>query len=102
MKTFILSITLCLLSSICSAEMIDKYNASISVVYVNNAGVYLMKIIGIDGWLNIGKAGDPVADALYSTALAAKLSNQCNLWVRYWTNDSDPAAYPTVGIISIH
>lgn len=82
--------------------MIDKANAEISIVYVNSAGVYLMQVKDVPGWMNIGKAGDNISDALYSTTLAAKLSKQNKLWIRYWTNESDPSQYPTVVIISLH
>jgi len=97
-KTLIFIIFLTL-STFSSAEMLDKYNAKITIVYVNNNGVYLIQVAGVSGWISLGEAGDPIADALYSTALTAKVSNQSNLWIRYWTNAS--GGYPTIGIISI-
>ncbi|MEE1672249.1 hypothetical protein SNR37_000016 [Agarivorans aestuarii] len=102
MKQYLLAAVLCLTSSFSYAEMVDKTGASISVVYVSSGGDYLMQLEGVSGWLRIGEAGNPNADALYSTALAAKLNNQSNVRVRYWTNDTDPTEFPTVGIIAIH
>ena len=101
MKRIFLAVAICIASNTAFSQMLDKYGATISAVYVNSDGNYLMQVAGVAGWLSIGNSGDPIADALYSTALAAKLSNQTNLWVRYWTNDANPGAYPSVGIISI-
>ncbi len=81
-----------------SAEMHDKHGASIEQVYINSGGVMLMKIAGVSGYLSIGKSGDKTSEILYSTALAAKLSNQTNLWIRYW---DAVEGYPSVGIIAI-
>lgn len=81
-----------------SAEMHDKHGASIEQVYINSGGVMLVQVSGVAGYLSIGKVGDKTSEVLYSTALAAKLSNQSNLWIRYW----DAAeGYPSVGIIAI-
>jgi hypothetical protein len=98
MKT-LLFLTLFIVSTFSSAEMLDKYNTKITVVYINSGGQYLMQVEGISGWLALGKAGDPIADALYSTALTAKVSNQQKVWVRYWTNAN--GGHPSVGIITI-
>ena len=84
------------------AEMHDLRNSSISEVYINDGGsgegVMLIKVPGVSGYLSIGKVGDKTSEILYSTALAAKLSNQTNLWIRYWDSAE---GYPSVGIIAI-
>ena len=80
------------------AEMHDLGSASISQVYINSGGVMLMQVPGVSGYLSIGKVGDKTSEILYSTALAAKLSNQTNLWIRYWDSAE---GYPSVGIIAI-
>ena len=79
--------------------MLDKHNAKITVAYINSGGQYLIQVEGISGWIALGKAGDPIADALYSTALTAKVSNQSNVWIRYWTSDN--GGHSQIGIISL-
>ena len=83
-----------------SAQKVDRYSTKITVAYINSQGEYLIQIDGFSNWLRLGKAGEPTADALYSTALAAKLSGQTNVWVRYY--ELGDGSWPTVGIISIH
>jgi hypothetical protein len=90
--------TLSLLSFSASAEMRDKHGSSIEQVYINSDGVMLVQVSGVVGYLSIGKVGDKTAEIMYSTALAAKLSNQSNLWIRYWDAVD---GYPSIGIIAI-
>ncbi len=78
----------------------DKTGATLERVYVNGSGDYLIMVEGVSGWMSIGKAGNPAADAMYMTALQAKLANESNLWIRYWTSDEDK--YPSVGIICVN
>ncbi|MDM3872680.1 hypothetical protein QSV34_15110 [Porticoccus sp. W117] len=95
-KAIVFALTI-IFSNICVAEMVDVSDVEIVEVYINSAGRMLMKIEGVPEWLEIGHAGNPAADALYSTALAAKLAKQ-NIWIRYWTQGDD---FSTVGIISV-
>ncbi|UTW46452.1 hypothetical protein KFE80_06125 [bacterium SCSIO 12696] len=95
-KAFIVALSL-ILSSTCLAESVDVSDVEIVEVYINSTGRMLMKIEGLPEWLEIGHAGNPPADALYSTALAAKLAKQ-KIWIRYWTQGDD---FSTVGIISV-
>lgn len=99
LNAFLLSVSL-FSSYAFSAQKVDRYSTQITVAYINSQGEYLIQIEGFSSWLKLGKAGDPTADALYSTALAAKLSKQTNVWVRYY--DSNDNSWPAVGIISIH
>ncbi len=96
LTSIILSILIC--QSAFAGERIDQRGAKIITVYINLNGLMLMKITDGPGWLSIGTAGNPTADAMYSAALAAKLSGQSNLWIRYVIQES---GYPTVSIISI-
>jgi hypothetical protein len=79
--------------------MLDKYHAKVTVTYINSGGQYLIKVEGVSGWIALGKAGDPITDALYSTALTAKVSSQSNVWIRYWTSDN--GGHAKIGIISL-
>ncbi|MBB3059894.1 hypothetical protein [Microbulbifer rhizosphaerae] len=80
------------------ADMHDKSGARITEVYINNAGVMLIQVEGVSGYLSIGEVGEKAAEVMYSTALAAKLSGQSNIWIRYWDVVN---GYPSVGIISL-
>lgn len=86
-----------LFASGANADMHDKGAATIEEVYVNSGGTMLIRVGGISGYLSLGTVGDKYAEIMYSTALAAKISNQSNLWIRYY----DTEGYPSVGIISI-
>lgn len=79
------------------SEMHDLYNTKITEVYINNGGTMLIRANGVSGYISLGIAGDKTAEILYSTALAAKLSQQ-NVWVRYWDSEN---SFPVIGIISI-
>ena len=92
------SVLALLLTLSACAEMHDLSSASISQVYINSSGVMLMQVPGVSGYLSIGKVGNKTSELLYSTALAAKLSKQTNLWIRYWDSSGE---YPFVGIIAI-
>lgn len=92
------SVLASLLTLSANSEMHDLNGASISQVYINSGGVMLMQVPGVSSYLSIGKVGDKTSEMLYSTALAAKLSNQTNLWIRYWDSSED---YPSIGIIAI-
>lgn len=81
-----------------NAAMHDKYGAKITEVYINSSGSMIIQIEGVSGYLALGSVGNKVAELMYSTALAAKLSGQSNLWIRY--RDATKG-YPIVGIISI-
>lgn len=86
------------LSSSAYAGKNDIHGAKITEVYINSEGVMLMRVDSLPTYLSIGKVGNKSSELMYSTALAAKLSGQSNLWVRYW----DAAqGFPTVGIISV-
>lgn len=106
MKKIILIVVFSVLSfTLFSADMVDKVNSQIISTYINNGGLYLIKISNYtatnrdDNWLTLGQVGDPIADALYATALSAKLANADNLWIRFWVSGTDR---PKVGIICIN
>ncbi len=82
-----------------SAQAFEQdYSAKIISAYVNSGGLVLIKIDSNTSWLEVGQAGDPVVDVMYSTALAAKVSERTDVWVR-WIPQS--AGYPKVTIVSI-
>lgn len=81
-----------------NADMHDKRDTKINEVYVNKDGLMMIKIEGVTGYMTLGSAGDKAAEMMYSTALAAKISGQSNVWVRYWDATS---GYATVDIVSI-
>ncbi|MEC4091565.1 hypothetical protein [Pseudoalteromonas rubra] len=60
----------------------DHYNNLVERVYINDSGQMRIKVSGIGHFVILGQAGEPKADARFSMALAAKLS-QTNVWVRY-------------------
>lgn len=85
----------------------DVYPAKLSRVYVNSGGEYLIMIDGMNRYLTMGKAGNPIADVLYKAALEAIITNQSNLWVRYWpctaeSNCDENIIMGSVGIIEFH
>lgn len=86
-----------IVSSSAFAAMHDKRGTRITEVYINSTGAMLIQAEGIPGYLSLGSVGNKTAEVMYSTALAAKLSNHTNVWVRYWDATQ---GYPTVGIIS--
>ena len=86
-----------LISSIVHAEHHDLYT-KVSEVYINNQGAMLLKVDALSGYIKVGDTGNKTAEVMYSTALAAKLANKENVWIRYWDTES---GFPTLGIISI-
>ena len=86
-----------LFSGFCVADSVDVNDVEITDVYANSAGTLLIKIDGLSEWLEIGQAGVAAADALYSTALAAKLAGK-KITIRYWTQAE---GLSTVGYIII-
>jgi hypothetical protein len=84
----------------------DVYPTKLSRVYVNSGGDYMIMLEGMNRYLTMGKAGNPIADVLYKTALEAIVTGQSNLWVRYWpcVPESNCSKYVmgSVGIIEFH
>lgn len=95
-RAFLVLLTFSAITTSVSAD--DDYSAKVVATYVNDGGQVLIKIDSNESWLEIGQAGDPTVDAMYSTALASKLGERPDVWVRYIPRST---GYPEVKVVSI-
>ncbi len=79
----------------------DIFNQSIDTVYMNSDGRALIKVPGYTGWMKLGtfsNTGSEYLNAMYSLAVAAKMSGNSSVWIRYNDVEGD---YPQITILSV-
>lgn len=81
-------------------DMHDITKAQITAVYINRGVGYMIRLNNKGQYYSLGTPGDPVADAMYKTALAAKTTNQKTVWIRYW-GPANKKHIPTIATIAI-
>ncbi len=83
------------------ADKYDKFSTMVTSIYINSSGLMIIEVDGVDGYLSLGTVEEKYAQVMYSTALAAKLSNTNTVRVRYY-DAVDGQDFPTVSIVQIN